>query len=65
MSMNETTEVSLDEVSDIDAELKALREALALVHKAIGMTSGHQVIAASEMGDVLLDIHGLIAPLVR
>jgi hypothetical protein len=65
MSMNETTEVSLDEVSDIDAELKALREALALVHQAIGMTSGHQVIAASEMGDILLDIHGLIAPLVR
>jgi hypothetical protein len=63
--MNNLTDTPLDEVSDIDAELKALRETLVLVQKAIGMTSGHQVIAASEMGDILLDIHGLIAPLVR
>jgi len=65
MSMNQVTDAPLDEISDIDAEIKALREALALVHKAIGMTSGHQVVAASEMSDILLDVHGLIAPLVR
>jgi hypothetical protein len=63
--MNNLTDTPLDEVSDIDAELKALRETLTLIEKGISMTSGHQVIAASEMGDILLDIHGLIAPLVR
>mgnify|MGYP003341854923 CR=1 len=63
--MNEVVEVQLDEVSDIDAQIRALREALTLVQKAISMTSGHQVVAASDMSDVLLDIHGLISPLVR
>ena len=47
--MNEVVEVQLDEVSDIDAQIRALREALTLVQKAISMTSGHQVVAASDM----------------
>jgi len=63
--MNKLTDTPLDEVSDIDAELKALRDILTLVQQAIRMTSGHQVIPASDMGDILLDIHALIAPLVR
>lgn len=63
--MNDTDTPQLDEVSDIDAEITTLRNALVLIETALGMTAGHQVVAASEMTDILLDIRGLVAPLVR
>lgn len=46
-------------------QIQELKEILALVKTAIKMTSGHQTVAASDMGDILLDIHTLLAPLIN
>jgi hypothetical protein len=65
--MTETTEVEIidaDETSDIDAVIETVERAIELIDGALAATAGHNIVAASEMSDLLLDVRLLLSPLV-
>lgn len=64
--MTETTEdlVGIDEASDADAIINAVKQAIMLLDEALSETAARGIVSASEMSDRLLDVRLVLSPLV-
>lgn len=51
----------MTELEELETELKPVDEALALIDKGLGGLTERQLISASEVADLLLDVRSLLS----